>query len=285
MVDGALQRIAVVVGSGKGRQTSTSQAPIQIRAIAGAGFLPEQVETRFGAFCRTPYASHLSAIGNVDAAIAAEKEGYAAFFLNTFGDYGLAECRSAVDIPVVGAGEAAMLTAAALGRRFAIVTVWPRSMNFLYDERISATRMADRCVVVKNVLDDAETDSAEHGDLDSPIAQMRSGKSSIIDRIVEAAEEAIAENAADTIVLGCTCMSPVAEAIAARLSVPVINPTTVGYKMAETLAQLHLTQSPIAYPTPTPERRAMLGQLLSGATVTADDDDCEICVVAQAAAE
>jgi allantoin racemase len=285
MVDADLKRIAVVVSSGKGREKSAGPAPRQIRDIVGPGFLAESVETRFGAFSRTPYASGLSAIGNVDVAIRAEKDGYSAIFLNTFGDYGLAECRSAVDIPVVGAGEAAMLTAAALGRRFAIVTVWPRSMNFLYDERISATRMVDRCVAVRNVLDDAETNAAEHGDPDSPIAQMRSGKSLIIDRIVQAAKQAIAENGADTIVLGCTCMSPVAEAIAVRLTVPMINPTTVGYKMAETLTQLRLTQSHIAYPTPTSERRAMLGQLLSGATVTPDDEECEICVMAQDAAE
>jgi hypothetical protein len=55
--------------------------------------------------------------------------------------------------------------------------------------------------------------------------------------------------------------------------------------MAEPPAQLPLTQIHIAYSTPMPARQAMLLELLSGATVTADDGECEVCVVAQEAAE
>lgn len=51
----------------------------------------------------------------------AQREGYDAFFLATLPEPGLQEGRSVVDIPVVGYGQTAMLTATMLGTKFAIV--------------------------------------------------------------------------------------------------------------------------------------------------------------------
>jgi len=54
-------------------------------------------------------------------ALAAEEEGFDAYAIATMPDPMLAESRSLVDIPVVGCGESAMLTALGLGRRFAVL--------------------------------------------------------------------------------------------------------------------------------------------------------------------
>ena len=51
----------------------------------------------------------------------AEAEGYDAFAIGHLPDLALRECRSLVDIPVVGLGEAAMRTACYLGDRFSII--------------------------------------------------------------------------------------------------------------------------------------------------------------------
>lgn len=54
-------------------------------------------------------------------ALAAEEEGFDAYAIMTMPDPMLEEARTLVDIPVVGCGESAMLTALGLGRRFAVM--------------------------------------------------------------------------------------------------------------------------------------------------------------------
>lgn len=55
------------------------------------------------------------------AAIRAERHGFDAFALSTLPEPALREIRSLVDIPVVGYGESAMLTACQLGRNFGVL--------------------------------------------------------------------------------------------------------------------------------------------------------------------
>jgi|SRR5581483_1261051 len=55
------------------------------------------------------------------AALRAEREGFDAYALSTLPEPALREIRSLVDIPVVGYGESAMLTACQLGRKFGVL--------------------------------------------------------------------------------------------------------------------------------------------------------------------
>ena len=59
----------------------------------------------------------------VEAALAAEREGYDAFALGCFYDPALRACRSLVDIPCVGLSESCMLVACSLGHRFGLVSL------------------------------------------------------------------------------------------------------------------------------------------------------------------
>jgi len=59
----------------------------------------------------------------VDNALEAFAQGYDAFVFGHFQDPGLYEARSAVEIPVVGLGEASLHWAAQLGRHLALVTI------------------------------------------------------------------------------------------------------------------------------------------------------------------
>jgi allantoin racemase len=58
-------------------------------------------------------------------AIAAEREGYAAFFMNHFQDVGLYEARAAVSIPVLGLGETSLLHACTMGRKLGLIAIHP----------------------------------------------------------------------------------------------------------------------------------------------------------------
>ncbi len=87
------------------------------------GMQPGTYETEYpGTDIRHHVVQHLHAGQFIAAAIAAEREGFDAFAIMSIPDVGLQEARQAVDIPVVGYGESAMLTACMLGARFGVVT-------------------------------------------------------------------------------------------------------------------------------------------------------------------
>ena len=58
-------------------------------------------------------------------ALRAKEQGYDAFVIGHFQEPGLRECRGAVDIPVIGLGEANLLNALSLGWRIGLVTIDP----------------------------------------------------------------------------------------------------------------------------------------------------------------
>jgi allantoin racemase len=58
-------------------------------------------------------------------AITAEREGYAAFYMNHFQDVGLFEARASVNIPVLGLGETTLLHACTMGRKLGLITIHP----------------------------------------------------------------------------------------------------------------------------------------------------------------
>ena len=98
------KRIAVI-GSGF-RKNGTMVPPQEILDVAGPGFEPVLIETRIPAFPVNEINRNMSEIADIEAGLRAEAEGFDAIFINTVGDYGLSALRSAVRIPVIGAGQA-----------------------------------------------------------------------------------------------------------------------------------------------------------------------------------
>ena len=72
-------------------------------------------------------------------------------------------------------------------------------------------------------------------------------------RIGEEALKAVKEDGADTIVLGCTGFAGLAPKVQTKIGAPVIDPALAALKTAETLCQLNLRQSAVAFPKP-PEK-------------------------------
>lgn len=272
------KRIAVL-GTGFS-PTGTTTPPPEILAMAREGFKPELVETKFSVFPGTPYERGLAVLGYVEAGIRAQDEGYDGLFINTFGDYGIAELKSALRIPVVGAGEASMAAATTLGQRFAIVTIWPESLNFIFAERVGTCAMSAHYAGLVNVLSMRDMDARGTGD--DPVVAMRGGEAAMLDRIVAACEHAIATLKADSIILGCTCMAPIGARVAQRVRVPVIEPMTTGYAMTELQVKLGLGQSKVAYPSPPDDALQLARQLVSGVAVS-PPTVCEPCAIVAAA--
>lgn len=83
---------------------------------------------------------------------------------------------------------------------------------------------------------------------DAFIADMQSGNDLTFQRIRASCQRAVEEDGAEFIILGCTCMSPIAARIAAQCAVPVINPFATAVKLAETMLKLGVAPGPRGVP-------------------------------------
>jgi allantoin racemase len=83
-------------------------------------------------------------------ALQAERSGYDAFVIGHFQEPGLLEIRGAVDIPVVGLGEASMLGALSMGGRIGLVTIDPSFIDW-HERQVRAHCLERRVVGVRAV--------------------------------------------------------------------------------------------------------------------------------------
>jgi allantoin racemase len=274
-----------VIGSG----TASRELPAHIGELAREEVRPRIVNPRLSAFAATPYERLVVDLGYVDAAQAAAADGCDALFINSMADYGLDAMRAAVGIPVVGAGEAALRDGARDGRRFAIVTVWPASMRFLYDERLRSCGLESQCVAIRHLS--GEDELARLGADDGVMARMHRGERAVVARLAAMCEDAVREDGAQCIVLGCTCMAPIGPAIAGACFVPVIESSRAGF-----LATVAAVRDPSRRAAATGPRRSTRTALVPGlvdawlgasergaalapdAAAPADGGDCPVCI-------
>ena len=88
-------------------------------------------------------------------AVRAEQEGFDAFAIGHFQDSGLWEARSAVDIPVLGLGEASMLWACMLGGKSGLVTIDPVFIPY-HEEQIRRYGLGQRVTSVAAIETNVE---------------------------------------------------------------------------------------------------------------------------------
>lgn len=193
-----MPRLAVITSGPEPRPYPDSQDGIEV----------VRYTMRVPGFARNPYDRFFVVLGHIDAAERAVADGCDAIFIDTIADYGIAEIRSAVPVPVIGAGESGIVKASAEGTRdFSIVTVWPESLHYLYTERLQNTPGGERCQRVEHVLPEIEL--AKAGTDQFIKERMNRHESPVIEMLAERVRRVAAEDGVDTILLGCTCMAPV----------------------------------------------------------------------------
>ena len=139
-------------------------------------------------------------------------------------------------------------------------------------------QLSERCASLRFVTADAELDGK-----DEYVADMKSQRTGIIDRVVAECDRAVTEDHCDAIVLGCTCMAPIAPLVAERCSVPVIDGMRAGYKFTEMTVALGLQPRLPAADKRAPSR-SEVDELLQAAAGSLEPVECEPCeVMAQAA--
>jgi allantoin racemase len=148
-----------------------------------------------------------------------------AIMVNCFADCGVRAVREITGVPVVGAAEASMALALLLGHRLAVVSTG--------ESAGPGTELQARAMGVEGRL------AAALG-ITIPVLGLGVDRNETARQLISAANELIATKGANVIILGCTGMALVAEAVRAALPVPLIEPMAAAFKMAETLAELGL---------------------------------------------
>ena len=169
----------------------------------------------------------------------AEADGVDACTVACFSDPGVQGARELVAIPVIGEGQAALTLASLVGRRICVVTTWnqcvPRMRRLIrqhgFADHLAAVRAVNLGVMDLN--------------------------DSSIPKIVAMTADAVRNDGADVVVMGCTGTGlDMAVAVEAGLRneigahVPVIDPVKAAIKLAETCATTGMRHSKIAWPNP-----------------------------------
>jgi allantoin racemase len=221
-------------------ETALSKFSTQIPAeLIRSDIEVDFVGTRNGAYILDSfYEATLADAFCLDMGSRAATEGYAAVCINSMSDSGVAALRSRLSIPVVGPGQASFLLAAALGKRFSVITMWQR-WDWIYEKLARETGLQHALASIRNI--DTRPDAQE----------LLSGKEDFIFEKLECAcRAAIDHDGADTLVLGSTTMHQSRAYLKDRLEVRILNPGVVAFKFCETLLDLGLTHSRRAYPAP-----------------------------------
>ena len=190
-----------------------------------------------------------------EAGMSAQEDGYDAVCIDTMSDSGMAPLRSMLDIPVISPGKASMLFALMLGNRFGVLAQWDAALP-RYQKAVQEYGLAAHCAAVESF------------DTPPDFSALMDGKEAEVFPKMKAAAERAIDKGAEVICLGSTTMHQAAVFLADNLSVPVVNPGPLTYKLAETVLGLGLTHSRRAFPTPLSPKPAMLRAMLKAAAET-----------------
>lgn len=211
-ISSEITRLMLDVGQ---RAAAPGTELIPCTATRGVPYIATRAEAQIGgAIALEMLAEHHH---EVDAAIIA-----------AFGDPGLFAARELFDIPVIGLAEAAMLTACMAGRRFAIVT-FAQALGPWYEECVRAHGLWERCAGIRM--------------LDQSFAHISDVATEKEDLLVALANRAVIEDEADVLIFAGAPLSGLAERVADRVPVPVIDQVVAAVKQAEALGALRLRKA------------------------------------------
>ena len=164
--------------------------------------------------------AHIAGAVMLETLAEAEVDGA---IIAAFGDPGLRAARELCDFPVVGVAEAAMMTAAMLGERFAIIAFTQR-MRAWYLDSVRDAGLGSRFAGFR--APDVEPKSVE-------LAQEE-----LCDALIACIEAAVTTDGADVVILGGAPLAGLAGTLAASAPVPLVDPVSAATLQAATLVRL-----------------------------------------------
>lgn len=210
------------------------------KAVAAPGTTVHTVSPAMGPeSIESHYDEALSVPGLLTEIAAGERSGVDGHVVACFGDPGLDAARELASGPVVGMAEAAMRTAAYLGRSFTVVTTLSRSRGRTWE-------LAERYGV-------REFCRGVHAS-DIPVLEL-DRLPGALDLVTAACARAVEQDDADVVLLGCAGMTEWAPSIAAAIGVPVVDGVTAAVLTVQSLVQLGLrTSKRDEFAVPPPKR-------------------------------
>jgi allantoin racemase len=179
---------------------------------ATARFGPSYIETQGEAVV----AAHATLEALAEHATACD-----AAIIAAFADPGLDGARAMLDIPVIGIAEAAMTTASLLGNRFSLISI-SRRMIPLFHACVERNGRASRLASVRMLEGPVRDVAAVRVELEAPL--------------VELCHRAVDEDGADVVILAGGPLAGLAEQVANRITVPVVDGVASAVRLAEGLA-------------------------------------------------
>jgi len=170
----------------------------------------------------------------------AEKDGYDAVILDCFGDPGLDAAREISNIPIIGADQSAIHLASQLAGRFSVISILPE-VEYLIRSLIAKYGLIQNLASIRTIQ--------------VPVLELGKNPDSTLKKIVEAAQKAVLEDSAYAIVLGCTGMSSLTEAVEQHfkelnIDVPVIEPLRAAIYTSISMVLMGVSHSKRAYMKP-----------------------------------
>ncbi len=183
------------------------------------------------------FEDYIAAVATVEE-VAKNKDDYDAFIIACYGDPGLYACREITEKPVIGIAEASMRMAPFIAHNFSIVTVMPR-VKPLLEDLVRSVGMESRCASIRCT--------------NLTVLEIEEDPERAVKELIVESKRAVAEDGAESILLGCAGMGPLDERIQAAVRVPVLDGTVCAVKIAESLydyGQLTSKVAAFAWPEP-----------------------------------
>lgn len=165
------------------------------------------------------FEDYIAAAATVEE-VAKNRDAYDAFIIACYGDPGLYACREVTDKPVIGIAEASIRMSAFVAHNYSIISVLPRVKPLLLD-LVRAVGMESRCASVRCT--------------NLTVLEIEENPERAVVELIEESKKAVAEDGAESILLGCAGMGPLDERIQAAVGVPVLDGTVCAVKVAEGL--------------------------------------------------
>lgn len=165
----------------------------------------------------------------------AEADGVDAIIIDCFADPMIDACREATSLPIIGPGQAGIMSALCLGDRIGIISPNERGTGFI---RRNMAKYGVKARV------------SYWGEVLPGSSNIHENPDKTRDALLTACEKAAASSECDVILLGCTALEPYWEDIkdTVKIPIPVIEPFPCAVKLAELFVTLGVSQSQHCYP-------------------------------------
>lgn len=215
---------------------STGTELIPMTAPRGVPYIATRAEAAIGSAAFLEMLAERR--GTIDAAVCA-----------AFGDPGLGGARELFDFPVVGMAEAAMLVACTLGRSFSVVS-FSKSLEPWFAEIVAWHGLSGRCASIRML----------EGGFKS-IDDVQNEKEGLL---VDLANRTVTQDAADVVILAGAPLAGLANKIADKVPVPLVDGIQAAVTMAEGLVRLKPRKAIAGtFQRPGPKDSKGLGQALA----------------------